>query len=180
MKKPSPQKARKEDVQRAVTLAYCKKPRRNFWAWMIAGHWREYVKAEEAKSTREKMEQGVFCDRKLISDLKRNPYMPALIHLVVDCVRGGNADKLHAFADYLTGKGLADATKKHGERLRPEDAVRLWLAEKHAPNEKGIVPSYEHKDLLDDAEAHGFNIDERQLRRLMKELGFSFKHSRSR
>lgn len=98
--------------------------------------------------------------------------------MVVDCVRSGNADKLHAFADYLTGNKL-DAGPNIPERYRPHDKIRLWLALKHTPNKKGILPSYTHDDLLDDAAAHGLKMDERQLRRLMDEAGFSFKHSRS-
>lgn len=61
----------------------------------------------------------------------------------------------------------------------PDSRVRLWLAEKHhIADDHGKPMRYTHNELLDDAERKGITIDERQLRRLMKESGFSFKNSK--
>ena len=100
-----------------------------------------------------------------------------------ESLQTSNADFFRWFADALETKG------------RSWSKVREWLVWKHLPRSRSLielikrrgekgpipesVPRFTHAQLLADADQEGIVISDRQLRRLMRELGFRFKHSRT-
>lgn len=96
----------------------------------------------------------------------RNGLLETFMVATHNALKTANANFFRHFADALETKGA------------PHHLQKRFLSEIHKPDSSGRVPRFTHSQILDDAARRGIEMDERQLRRLMGELEYSFKNAR--
>ena len=126
---------------------------KKFHAYASAGCWKTYF--EQRTSVSEK-----------VTRRRREHLFSTMEWEVENALKNKNAEFFRRFADELEAP------------YEVACEVRLWLFGMYAPTPESLSPRYTHAELMEAAEAKGIQIDERQLRRLMREMGFTFKHSK--
>jgi hypothetical protein len=150
---PLVDKSELENNERIFRRSISKK--RSYEAWFAASCWIRFISDIKQSKLTARDKRG-----------RREMLMFDFVNQIFGAVKTRDGQFFRDFAYFLERQGQV------------ESKVRLWLAEKHfARDINGVPKHYTHTELLDDAQCNGIELDERQLRRLMKESHFTFKHS---